>query len=57
VATLIILATQEAETWRIAIRSQPKQIVHETLAQKPHHEVMAQGEGPWFKPQYRKINK
>jgi hypothetical protein len=30
----IILATQEAEIRRIAVRSQPGQIVHETLTRK-----------------------
>jgi hypothetical protein len=30
----VILATQEAEIRRIAVQSQPKQIVHETLSQK-----------------------
>jgi hypothetical protein len=32
--TPVILATQEAEIRRIEIRSQPGQIVHETLSQK-----------------------
>jgi hypothetical protein len=30
----IILATQEAEIRRITVRSQPGEIVHETLSQK-----------------------
>jgi hypothetical protein len=30
----VILATQETEIRRIAVRSQPGQIVHETLSQK-----------------------
>jgi hypothetical protein len=30
----IILATQEAKIRRIAVRSQPKQLVHKTLSQK-----------------------
>jgi hypothetical protein len=30
----VILATQEAETMRIAVRSQPQQTVPETLSQK-----------------------
>jgi hypothetical protein len=30
----VILATQEAEIRRIAVLSQPGQIVHETLSQK-----------------------
>jgi hypothetical protein len=32
--TPVILATQEAEIRRIVVRSQPRQIVHETLSQK-----------------------
>jgi hypothetical protein len=32
--TPIILATQEAETRRIAVQDQPGQIVHETLSKK-----------------------
>jgi hypothetical protein len=32
--TSVILATQEAEIRRIMVRSQPGQIVHETLSQK-----------------------
>jgi hypothetical protein len=32
--TSVILATQEAEIGRIKVRSQPGQIVHETLSQK-----------------------
>jgi hypothetical protein len=31
----VILATQEAEIRRILVQSQPRQIVHETLSQKP----------------------
>jgi hypothetical protein len=31
------LATQEAEIRRIAVQSQPRQIVRETLSQKYHH--------------------
>jgi hypothetical protein len=34
---LAILATQEAEIRRIAVQSQPRQIVHETLSRKIHH--------------------
>jgi hypothetical protein len=30
----VILATQEAEIRRIALQSQPWQVVHETLSQK-----------------------
>jgi hypothetical protein len=52
----IILATQEAEIRRIMVRSQSRQILHETLSQKTFHknrtEEVAQGEGPEFKPQY-----
>jgi hypothetical protein len=33
----VILATQEAEIRRIAIQSQPGQIVCETLSQKTYH--------------------
>jgi hypothetical protein len=33
-ATPVILATQKAEIRRITVRSQPRQIVHETLSQK-----------------------
>jgi hypothetical protein len=53
----VILATQEAETERIMIRSQPKQILQETLSQKKKPSQnraggVAQGEGPEFKSQY-----
>jgi hypothetical protein len=54
--TPVILATQEARIRRITVRSQPRQIAHETLSQKTHHKTktggVAQGEGPEFKPQY-----
>jgi hypothetical protein len=33
----VILSSQEAEIRRIAIKSQPRQIVYETLSQKTHH--------------------
>jgi hypothetical protein len=33
----VILATQEAETRRIKVQSQPGQIVHETYLEKNHH--------------------
>jgi hypothetical protein len=33
----VILATQEAEIRRIIVRSQPRQIVQETLSQKTLH--------------------
>jgi hypothetical protein len=58
VLTPVILATQEAEIRRIVVRSQPRQIVPETLSQKkknPSHKRglrVAQGVGPEFKPQY-----
>jgi hypothetical protein len=32
-----ILATQEAEIRRIAVQSQPGQILHETYLKKTHH--------------------
>jgi hypothetical protein len=54
----VILATQEAEIRRIAVRSQPRQIVHKTLSQKylsqKRASRVAQGEDPEFKLQYRK---
>jgi hypothetical protein len=59
--TPVILAIPEAEIRRIAVRSQPRQIVHETLpqenpSQKRAGEV-AQSVGSEFKPQYRKKKK
>jgi hypothetical protein len=52
----VILATQEAEIRRMAVQSQPRQIVHETLSPKTLHknrpDGVAQVEGPEFKPQY-----
>jgi hypothetical protein len=57
----VILATQEAEIRRIAIQSQPGQIVQRTRSQKNLPEKRAggvvQGVGPEFKPQYHKKNK
>jgi hypothetical protein len=57
----VILATQEGEIRKIAVQSQPGQIVHETLSQKNLHKNraggVAQGEGLEFKPQYHKKNK
>jgi hypothetical protein len=54
----VILATQEAETRRIAVQSQPWQIVCETLSQKTvnkdRSDRVAQVKGPKFKPQDRK---
>jgi hypothetical protein len=59
--TPVILATQEAEIRRIAVRSQPGQIVSETLSRKDLSQKraggVAQGVGPAFKPQYCKQNK
>jgi hypothetical protein len=42
----VILATQEAEIRRIAVQSQPRQIVHETLSRKTLHRKGLLG---WFK--------
>jgi hypothetical protein len=58
----VILATQEAEIRRITARSQPGQIVRETLSQKNPLKKnragrVAQGSGPEFKPQYHKKKK
>jgi hypothetical protein len=56
--TYVILATQEAEIRRIAVQSQPGEIVCETLSRKTLHKNragrVAQGECPEFKPQYHK---
>jgi hypothetical protein len=56
-----LLATQEAEIRRIVVRSQPRQIVHESLSQKTPSQKMAggvsQGVSPEFKPQYEKKKK
>jgi hypothetical protein len=50
------VATQEVEIRRIAVWSQPGQIVHETLSWKNTSQKrasgVAQGVGPEFKPQY-----
>jgi hypothetical protein len=52
--TPVILATEEAETRRITVGSQPGQILLETLSQKTFHKNRtggkAQGEGLEFKP-------
>jgi hypothetical protein len=40
----VILATQEAEIRRITVRSQPRQIVRETLSQKKPLQKKAGGE-------------
>jgi hypothetical protein len=47
---------QEAEIRRIAVQSQPEQIVHETLSQKTFQKKagVVQGIGLEFKPQYSK---
>jgi hypothetical protein len=39
----VILATQEAEIRRISVRSQPRQIVFETLCQKTLHKNRVDG--------------
>jgi hypothetical protein len=58
---LVILATQEAEIRKITVRSQPRQIVHETLSQKNSSQKrtdgVAQGTGSEFKPWNRKKKK
>jgi hypothetical protein len=49
----IILATQEAEIRRIMVKSQPRQIIHETLFGKNHHKKGLRSDsrlGPGFKP-------
>jgi hypothetical protein len=58
----VILATQEAEIRIIVVRSQPRQIVQETLSQKnPSQKIgacgVAQGAGLEFKPQHHKKKK
>jgi hypothetical protein len=57
----VILATQEAEIRRIVVRSQPGQIVCETLSRKSLTQKgaggVAQGVGPEFKSQYHKKKK
>jgi hypothetical protein len=59
--TPVILATQEAEIRRIAVQSQPRQIVRKSLSQKIPSQKraggVAQGVGPEFKPQYCKKKK
>jgi hypothetical protein len=59
---LVILAIQEAEIRRIMVRSQPGQIVQETLSRKETHhkkraDRMAQGIDPEFKPLVQKKKK
>jgi hypothetical protein len=55
-----MLATQEAEIRRIAVQSQPRQIVLKILSQKNPSQKrsgeVAEGVGPEFKPQYHKFN-
>jgi hypothetical protein len=57
----VILATQKAEIRRIAVRSQPEQIVPQYLILKTLHRNraggVAQGEGCEFKAQYTKKKK
>jgi hypothetical protein len=57
----VILATQEAEIWRVVVRSQPRQIVHKPYLEKnpPQNRAggMAQDVGPEFKPQHCKKKK
>jgi hypothetical protein len=61
VLVAIILATQEAEIRRITVRSQPRQIVREALAQKyPPQKKRAGGVAQGvleFKPQCHKKKK
>jgi hypothetical protein len=56
--TPVTLPTQETETRRISVQSQPGQIICETLSQKNPSPKrvggVAQGVGPEFKPQYHK---
>jgi hypothetical protein len=56
--TPVILATQEAEIRRITVRSQPRQIVGETLSRKNPSQKragrVAQNVNPEFKLQYYK---
>jgi hypothetical protein len=57
----VTLSTQEAEIRRVTVRSQPGQIVLETLCRKNPSQKrtgrVAQGVGPEFKPQYCKKKK
>jgi hypothetical protein len=59
--TPAILATQEAEIRRIEVRSQPRQVVPETLSLKNPSQKkasgVAQGVDPEFKPQHCKKKK
>jgi hypothetical protein len=47
--TPVILATQEAEIRRISVRSQPRQIVCESLSQKKKKTLHKKGLVDWFK--------
>jgi hypothetical protein len=48
--TPVILATQEAEIRRVAVQSQPRQIVYRTLSQKKKKKKKSQkGLVEWFK--------
>jgi hypothetical protein len=59
--TPVIPATQKAEIRRTSVRSQPRQIVHETLSLKQIFTKRAggvtQGEGPEFKSQHQEKKK
>jgi hypothetical protein len=50
----VILAIQEAESRRIMVLNQPRQVIHETLSPKIIHKNraggVAQSEDPAFKP-------
>jgi hypothetical protein len=45
----VILATQDAEIWRITVQSQPGQIVCETLSQKKKSITHKKGLVEWLK--------
>jgi hypothetical protein len=58
--TAVIPATQKTEIRRMAVQSQPGQIVHKTLSQKNPSQKragVAQGVDPEFKPQYHRKKK
>jgi hypothetical protein len=59
--TPVILATQETEVRRTAVRSQSRQIVQETIFQKNPSQKrtsgVAQGVGSEFKPQNHKTKR
>jgi hypothetical protein len=54
--TPAILVTQLAEIRKIEVRSQPGEMVHESVSQNTYHKKraggVAQGEDPEFKPHY-----